>query len=290
MNNLKLKGLVISGLMLIGAFVQAGVLMRKDALHVSTGGAAGNGKVSSAVQGPVRTKMKALIVVTSHDQLGDTGRKTGYYLSEVTHPFFELLGAGFDVDIASPKGGEAPMDERSNNLSDETNRRFMETAEYAGLLRKTVSLTQIIPEKYTAVLFAGGHGTMWDFPDSADIQRIVSAIWARGGVVAAVCHGPAALVNIRLPDGRFLIGGKQVTGFTNEEEEAAKLTRVMPFPLETRIIERGARFEKAAVWQAKVVTDGRLITGQNPASAAKVGKEIARVAKETALDPLPVGD
>jgi putative intracellular protease/amidase len=254
-------------------------LMYQEATQVTAGIPVENSKAYSTVRRKGALAMKALIVVTSHDRLGDTGKKTGYYLPEVSHPFFELKDAGFQVDIGSPTGGKAPMDERSRDLSDEKNREFLETPAYASLLENTIPLSRVQAADYDAIIFAGGHGTMWDFPNSADVQRLSTGIYEQGGVVAAVCHGPAALVNVRLSNGEYLISGKRVTGFTNAEEDAAELTQVMPFLLETQMIERGARFEKADLWQPKVVTDGRLVTGQNPASAAGVGAEVARVLK-----------
>ncbi len=254
-------------------------LMYQEAVQVTAGAAVETGKVYSTINNKGDVTMKALIVVTSHGQLGSTGKKTGYYLPEVTHPFFELKEAGFQVDIASPIGGKPPLDERSRDLSDEKNRKFLQNPTYAKLLENTIPLAQVRTTDYAAILFAGGHGTMWDFPNSPDVQRLASGIYEQGGVVAAVCHGPAALVNVRLSNGKHLLAGKRVTGFTNSEEEAAELTQVMPFLLETQMIERGARFEKADLWQPKVVTDERLVTGQNPASAAGVGTEVARVLK-----------
>ncbi|MEK7358262.1 MAG: type 1 glutamine amidotransferase domain-containing protein, partial [Bdellovibrionota bacterium] len=140
-----------------------------------------------------------------------------------------------------------------------------------------MALSAVDPTKYSAVLYAGGHGTMWDFADSAQVQRIASGVYENDGIVAAVCHGPAALVNVKLSNGSYLVSGKRVTGFSNAEEEAAELTKVMPFLLETALIDHGAKFENAALWQKKVVTDGRLVTGQNPASAAGVGAAIAKI-------------
>ena len=222
---------------------------------------------------------KALIVVTSHDRLGDTGKPTGYYLPEVTHPYYALVDAGLEVDIASPRGGKAPMDEGSRDLRDAANARFLETASDMDKLERTLALESVDPAQYDAVLFAGGHGTMWDFRGSAAVNRVAAAIYERGGVVAAVCHGPAALVDVRLSSGEHLVAGKRVTGFSNAEEEAAELTEVMPFLLETALVDRGARYERAALWQEHVVTDGRLVTGQNPASAVGVGRAVAELVR-----------
>lgn len=225
-------------------------------------------------------KQKALIVVTSHSQLGTTGKLTGYYLPEVTHPYFELEKAGLEIDIASPLGGKAPMDPSSRDLSDEANRKFLEQPSLVAKLENTIALEKINPKEYGAILFAGGHGTMWDFADSKEINRITAQIFENQGVVAAVCHGPAALVNVKLSNGKFLVDGKHVTGFSNAEEEAAKLTAIMPFLLQTTLEERNAKYESAPLWQKKVVVDGRLVTGQNPASAAGVGEAIAKIVRK----------
>jgi putative intracellular protease/amidase len=221
---------------------------------------------------------KALIVVTSHDRLGGTGKPTGYYLPEVTHPYYALRDAGIDVDLASPKGGAAPMDPSSEDRKDPANARFLDTAADRDKLERTTRLADVDPAAYGAILFAGGHGTMWDFREDRDVQRLAAAIHEKGGVVAAVCHGPAALVDVRLSSGEFLVAGKRVTGFSNAEEEAAQLTQVVPFLLESALVERGGRYEKAGdLWQEHVVSDGRVVTGQNPASAAGVGRAVAQL-------------
>ena len=223
---------------------------------------------------------KVLIVVTNHSKLGDTGVKTGYYLPEVTHPFYKFKEAGLDVDFASPKGGEAPMDEKSRDLSDPMNKRFLENEQLMKKLSKTIPLEKINPSDYAAIVFAGGHGTMWDFKDSKWVQKVASRIYEKGGVVAAVCHGPAALVDIKLSNGKFLIEGKSVTGFTNEEEEIVKLTKVMPFLLETSLKKRGANFSKASPWKSHVIVDQRVVTGQNPASAGELGKRVVALVQK----------
>lgn len=223
---------------------------------------------------------RALLVVTSHSAIPGSNEKTGYYLPEVTHPYLALISKGFKVDIASPSGGEAPMDPKSNDLSDPENKLFMETKAYAGQLKNTLKLSQVKSQTYSAIIFAGGHGTMWDFPDNKDIQRIASAIYDRGGVVAAVCHGPAALVNVKAANGQYLVSGKAITSFTNEEESEAKMTEHMPFLLENKLVERGAKFEKAPNWQEKVVVSQRVVTGQNPASAKQLGEEVAKLLTE----------
>jgi putative intracellular protease/amidase len=221
---------------------------------------------------------KVVIVVTSHDRLGDTGKPTGYYLPEVSHPYYALREAGIEVDIASPRGGQAPMDENSRDRTDPANARMLDTEADRAKLERTLPVAELNPADYRGILFAGGHGTMWDFRGNPDFQRVAGAIYDGGGVVAAVCHGPAALVDLKDGSGEYLVAGKQVTGFSNAEEDAAELTPVMPFLLESMLVERGGRYQKAAgLWQECVVTDGRLVTGQNPASAAGVGRALARL-------------
>jgi len=222
---------------------------------------------------------RVLFVVTSNDQLGTTGEKTGYYFSEVTHPYFQIVEAGFEVDIASPKGGLAPMDPRSLKLKDRLNRRFYENPAHMSKLEKTLLLENIVSSDYSAILFVGGHGGMWDFPQNEFIGKLTANIYENGGITAAVCHGPAALVDIKLSDDSYLIAGKALTSFTNAEEDVKNLTKEMPFLLESKLIERGALFTKAGVWQEKVVVSDRLITGQNPASAEAVGKAIVELLK-----------
>lgn len=224
---------------------------------------------------------KALIAVTSHDQLG-TLRKTGYYLPEVAHPFLVLHDAGYDVDIVSPKGGTAPVDPGSLDLGDADNRRFWETPELRAKVERTLRPAEADPADYDVIVFAGGHGVMWDFPDDAGLQRLGTSIYERGGVVAAVCHGPAALVNMKLSDGTFLVAGKTMAAFTDEEEEASHLTEVVPFLLASTLVSRGARHVKAPNFQPRVASDQRLVTGQNPASARQLAHEVLSV-----LESLP---
>lgn len=220
-----------------------------------------------------------LLVVTSHAQLGSTGRATGYYLPEVTHPYEVLAQTGAHIDIGSPQGGHAPLDASSLNLKDPVNKAFWEDAERRGKLENTLPLASVDGRAYDAVLFAGGHGTMWDFADDPNVQRLIRDVYEHGGIVAAVCHGPAALVNAKLSDETYLVSGKQVAGFSNEEEAAAGLTQVMPFLLESRLVERGGHYTKAPLWQSHVVSDQRVVTGQNPASAAGVGNAVAALLK-----------
>ena len=222
---------------------------------------------------------KVLIVVTSHSQMGTTTEKTGYWLGEVTHPYKELVDAGIEVEIASIAGGKAPVDERSLADADTINQWFIADSKHNTKLQQTLKLADLKASDYKAVLFAGGHGTMWDFPQDKGLQQFAADLYQKNGIVAAVCHGPAALLNIKLADGSYLIAGKQVTGFSNTEEEQVKLTEVVPFSLQDQLTQRGASYSSAANWQSKVVVDQRLVTGQNPQSAAAVGQTLVRLLK-----------
>lgn len=218
---------------------------------------------------------KALIVLTSHADLGDTGRATGYYLSEAAHPWKIFRDAGWEVDFVSPDGGEAPID--GIDLTDPIQQAFLEDPTTAAAVRDTLTPKVITASDYDVVFYAGGHGVMWDLPDNTALAAIAAAVYEAGGVVAAVCHGPAGLVNVRLSNGAYLVDGKQVSAFTNDEEAAAGLTDVVPFALQTRLEERGARHSGAANFTPHVVGDGRLVTGQNPQSAAAVAERIVEI-------------
>lgn len=221
---------------------------------------------------------KILFVLTSHAKKGDTGESTGFYLSEAAHPWKVVTDAGYAVDFVSPKGGKAPVD--GFDLDDPINKEFWENPDIRQQIEHTLTPEEVQPEDYVAIHYVGGHGTMWDFPDHEGLAKIAAAIYERGGAVSAVCHGPAGLVNIRLSDGSYLVDGKRVTGFTNAEEEAVKLTDVVPFLLETVLVERGAQFEHSGLWESHVTVDGRLVTGQNPASAEGVGDALVQVLEQ----------
>jgi putative intracellular protease/amidase len=210
-----------------------------------------------------------LIVLTSHGQKGSTGQATGYYLSEVTHPLAVLHEAGLVVEFASILGGEPPVD--GLDLNDAVNARYWADEGFRQAVRTTPPLADVDPGRYSAVLFAGGHGTVWDFPDSPAVQTLTRAVYEQGGVVAAVCHGPSALVNVRLTGGAYLVSGKRVAAFTDAEEQAVGLTEVVPFLLASTLQLRGALHQAAPNWAEQVVVDGRLVTGQNPQSAHGVG-------------------
>lgn len=221
---------------------------------------------------------KILIVLTSNSTLGSTGNDTGFYLPEVTHPYEVFAQAGFEIDFVSPKGGKAPMTEI--DLEDPLNKAFLENPKRVAQVEQTLTPTQVDPNQYNAIFYTGGHGTMWDFPDNEQLAQIAAAIYGQGGVVGAVCHGPAGLVNIKLSNGKSLVAGKTVSSFTNQEEAAVELTEVVPFLLESKLVECGAKFSKAANFQAHVVVSERLVTGQNPASAAGVGERMTALVNE----------
>ena len=227
--------------------------------------------VSAADQKPV------LIVLTSHAQMGDTGKPTGFFLGELTHPFEAFEKAGVPVELASIQGGEPPVD--GLDLKDEINARYWNDPEFRKKLAATKKLSDLDPADYSAVFFSGGHGTMWDFPDNVAVQKFARETYEAGSPVGAVCHGPAALVNVKLSDGSYLVAGKEVSAFTNSEEEQVGLTKVVPFLLATKLEERGAKYLAAPDFQKQVVASGNLVTGQNPASAAGVAAKMVELLK-----------
>ncbi|GGJ49590.1 type 1 glutamine amidotransferase domain-containing protein [Deinococcus roseus] len=224
---------------------------------------------------------RILFVLTSHDDLGGV-RKTGFYVPEAAHPFHVFKQHGYQIDFVSPKGGKPPFD--GLKLDDPQQKSFLEHSEVAGKLENTLTTDQVQPGIYDAIFYVGGHGTMWDFADNAALARIAAEIYEKGGVVSAVCHGPAGLVNIRLSNGEFLVKGKNVAAFTNQEEAAVNLTNVVPFLLESKLVERGAKHIPAANFQSNVQVSERLVTGQNPASSAGVAEAVVKL-----LQAQPVG-
>lgn len=213
--------------------------------------------------------MNMLIVLTSHDQLGNTGKKTGFWLEEFAAPYYVLKDAGVSITLASPKGGQPPLDPKSDlpeNQTELTKRFRADTAAQADLAC-TTKLADVSADDFDAVFYPGGHGPMWDMPDDATSIALIEAFVKADKPVGAVCHAPAAFVNVRGKDGDYLVKGKRVTGFTNTEEAVVGLDHVVPFLLEDRLKERGGRYSKAADWAPYVVVDGLLVTGQNPASS-----------------------
>ena len=223
--------------------------------------------------------MKILIVLTSHDQLGDTGKKTGFWLEEFAAPYYVLKDAGATITLASPKGGQPPLDPKSDlpeNQTELTKRFRTDTAAQAELAN-TKKLADVSGDDFDAVFYPGGHGPMWDMPDNATSIALIEAFVKADKPVAAVCHAPVALINVRGKDGEHLIKGKRVAGFTNTEEEAMGLTAVVPFLLEDRLKERGGIYSKAANLAPYVQVDGKLVTGQNPASSGPAAEELLKL-------------
>lgn len=215
---------------------------------------------------------KALLVLTSHEDLGGV-RKTGFHLGEAAHPWKELTEAGIHVDLASIEGGAAPQDGRQEDdpVQDEFLTAMTEQ------LENTVKLSDVNANDYDAVLFVGGHGAMWDFPNNPTVAGLGRDVYENGGVVAAVCHGPAALVGMTLSDGTPLVSNKTLAAFTNAEEEAVGLTEVVPFLLQTELENLGAHHIGSDNFTEGVQVSDRLVTGQNPASARRLGSEIAKL-------------
>ena len=227
-----------------------------------------------------QSKNKVLFVITNHEELGDTGKKTGYFLREVSYPYKAITEAGYNIDFVSPKGGPTPMDPGSNDMDDEVNKAFTDDASIMNRLQNTMSPSEINPDNYDTIMYAGGHGTMWDFPDSEVLATIAVNIYEHGGVLGAICHGPAGLVNMKLKDGTYLVAGKRVASFTDEEERAIELENVVPFLLASKLEERGAIHTKAKNFKPHVEVDGRLVTAQNPPSAKSMGEVMVKVLSE----------
>lgn len=212
-----------------------------------------------------------LFVLTSHGRLGDTGRPTGFWLAEAAHPWQVFTAAGYRVDLFSIQGGRSPID--GSDLSDPVQKAFLD---HAGLDRAR-PIDEADPSAYDAILYVGGHGAMWDFPGNQAVTRLGDSIYRSGGVVAAVCHGPVGLLDLTLPDGRWLLEGKHVTSFTNDEEVACGNYDAVPFLLQSALVDRGARHSDAGVFRPSVVVDDRLVTGQNPPSSVGVATETLRL-------------
>jgi putative intracellular protease/amidase len=216
--------------------------------------------------------MRILIVLTSHDQLGDTGNKTGFWLEEFAAPYYRLLEAKAELTLASPAGGQPPLDPKSDEVDAQTEatHRFNADPEAQAALANTVKLEEVQADDFDAVFYPGGHGPLWDLVENSASISLIERFIATNKPVAAVCHAPAVLVNVHDAAGQPLTRGKRVTGFSNSEEAAVGLTDIVPFLLEDRLVELGASYEKTDDWHPLVVVDGQLITGQNPASSAAV--------------------
>ena len=222
--------------------------------------------------------MKILMVLTSHDQLGDTGQKTGFWLEEFAAPYYVFKDAGADITLASPQGGQPPLDPKSDAPDAQTDatRRFKEDAQAQQALAHTVKLAGLKDADFDAVFYPGGHGPLWDLAEDRDSIVLIERMFAAGKPVAAVCHAPGVLRHVKAASGAPLVQGKKVAGFTNTEEAAAQLTDVVPFLVEDMLRNHGGNYSKGADWQSYVVTDANLITGQNPASSEAAAHEVLR--------------
>ncbi|RKF50234.1 type 1 glutamine amidotransferase domain-containing protein [Paraburkholderia fungorum] len=220
--------------------------------------------------------MKILVVLTSHDQLGNTGRKTGFWLEEFAAPYYVFKDAGVEMTLASPKGGQPPLDPKSDDPDAQTDatRRFSKDPDAQAALANTAKLSTVSAADYDAVFYPGGHGPLWDLAEDPHSIALVEALYAAGKPVAAVCHAPAVLRHTKLADQALLVREKPVTGFSNSEEAAVGLTDVVPFLVEDMLKKNGGRYSKGPDWQSHVVIAGNLITGQNPASSEAAAKAL----------------
>lgn len=223
--------------------------------------------------------MKILMVLTSHDKLGDTGKKTGFWLEEFAAPYYVFKDAGAAVTLASPKGGHPPLDPTSDadDAQTEATKRFKGDKAAQSALAHTVILSTVSADGFDAVFYPGGHGPLWDLAEDADSIQLIETFAANDRPIAAVCHAPAVFKHPKGVNGKPLVAGKAVTGFTNTEEEAAGLTEVVPFLVEDMLKANGGVYEKGADWASFVVTDGKLVTGQNPASSEEAARKLLKM-------------
>lgn len=214
--------------------------------------------------------MKILMVLTSHDTLGDTGRKTGFWLEELAAPYYVFKDAGATITLASPLGGQPPLDPKSDEPSFQTaaTERFKADAAATAQLAETVRLDSVNPADFDTVFYPGGHGPLWDLAEDRESIELIETFLNAGKKIALVCHAPGVLRHVKAPDGSPLVRYRDVTGFTNTEEEGVGLTSIVPFLVEDELVRLGARFSKTDDWGVHTVADGQLITGQNPASSA----------------------
>ncbi|MDB4292616.1 type 1 glutamine amidotransferase domain-containing protein [Maribacter sp.] len=223
--------------------------------------------------------MKILFVLTSHDTLGDTGKKTGFWIEEFANPYYTLLDKGATITLATPKGGKAPIDPSSDTPDNQTEdtERFKKDEAAQKKINETHKLTDVRAQDYDAVFYPGGHGPLWDLANDKTSIQLIETCNKQQKPIAFVCHAPAALKNVKNADGDVLVKGKMVTGFTNTEEEAVQLTDVVPFLVEDMLIENGGIYSKKGDWESYAITDGNLITGQNPASSGLVAEKLVEL-------------
>ena len=226
--------------------------------------------------------MKILMVLTSHDQLGTTGKKTGFWLEEFAAPYYVFKDAGADITVVSPAGGQPPLDPSSDAADAQTDstRRFKADKNAQAVLANTGKLASVSGDQFDALFYPGGHGPLWDLAESADSIKLIESMSAAGKTISAVCHAPAVFRHTKAADGSPLVKGKKVTGFTNTEEAAVKLTDIVPFLVEDMLTKNGGLYSKGADWQSYAVTDGKLITGQNPASSEAAAKAVLQQLKD----------
>jgi putative intracellular protease/amidase len=225
--------------------------------------------------------MKILMVLTSHEQLGDSGHKTGFWAEEFAAPYYAFKDAGAEVVLASPKGGQPPIDPNSEQADAQTNAtvRLFEDEAAMNQLANTLKLSEVTADKFDAIFYPGGHGPLWDLSQDPLSIGLIQQFWEQEKPVAAVCHAPAVLVNAKTPAGEPIVKGRKVSGFTNSEEAAVGLTKVVPFLLEDKLKELGGLYEKVDDWKPYAVVDGNLITGQNPASSEAVAEALLKKLK-----------
>lgn len=228
--------------------------------------------------------MKILMVLTSHAKLGATGRQTGFWLEEFATPYYVFKDAGADITLASPLGGQPPIDPSSDEpgAQTESTRRFKADTEALAALANTAKLSGIAASDYDAVFYPGGHGPLWDLAENAFSIGIIQSTFAAGKPVAAVCHAPGVLRHVKTPDGNAWVKGRKVTGFTNTEEEAVGLAKVVPFLVEDMLTASGGHYSKGKDWESHVVVDGLLITGQNPASSGAAAQALLELLRKDA--------
>ena len=231
---------------------------------------------STNLQAQTNKKLKVLFVLTSHNQLGNTGKKTGFWIEEFATPYYFFADKNIDVLIATPNGGQAPIDPKSNepNFQTESTKRYFTDAKAQKILSSTKKLSAVNQKNFDAVFYPGGHGPMWDLATDKNSIALIQSFYNNNKPIAFVCHGSAALVNVKKANGDYLINGKKITSFCNTEEDAVQLTNVVPFSLENKLKERGAIYEKGADWSSFTITDGLLLTGQNPQSSKEVAEKL----------------
>ena len=231
--------------------------------------------------------MHILMVLTSHDQLGETGKKTGFWLEEFAAPYYVFKDAGADITVVSPKGGQPPLDPKSDATDSQTEstRRFKADAAAQAVLAHTGKLSGTQGTSFDAVFYPGGHGPLWDLAEDAHSIELIESMAAAGKTVAAVCHAPGVFRHTKAADGSSLVKGRKVTGFANTEEAAVELTNIVPFLVEDMLVKNGGMYSKGADWQPHVLTDGKLITGQNPASSEAVAQAVLAQLKSGLSQP-----